>query len=210
MQEYKTVFYESIGELTEKKSRFIAHIRHIESPDDATAFLSDMRSKYYDARHHVYAYILKDGTKKYSDDGEPQGTSGLPSLAVLEGLGLVDTMVVITRYFGGTLLGTGGLVRAYSGAVKDATEKAEIVTMCRCSCVMVSCDYSLWERVKKFTEDFGGIIESVEFSSRVDASVSFRAELFDKYKKELTELTDGKGILKLDGEKFMGIKEHFS
>lgn len=206
MQEYKTMFHEAVGELTEKKSRFIAHIRHIESPDDATAFLNDIRSKYYDARHHVYAYILKDGTKKYSDDGEPQGTSGLPSLNVLEGYGLVDSMVIITRYFGGTLLGTGGLVRAYSGAVKNAVENGEIVTMCKCVCVRVSCDYSQWDRVKKFTEDFGATVDSVEFSSRVDAEISFRAELLDNYKNQFIELTDGKGISAVTGEKFTGVK----
>ncbi len=206
MQEYKTMFHEAVGELTEKKSRFIAHIRHIESPDDATAFLNDIRSKYYDARHHVYAYILKDGTKKYSDDGEPQGTSGLPSLNVLEGYGLVDSMVIITRYFGGTLLGTGGLVRAYSGAVKNAVENGEIVTMCKCACVRVSCDYSQWDRVKKFTEDFGATVDFVEFSSRVDAEISFRTELLDNYKNQFVELTDGKGISAVTGEKFTGVK----
>ena len=206
MQEYKTMFHEAVGELTEKKSRFIAHIRHIESPDDATAFLNDIRSKYYDARHHVYAYILKDGTKKYSDDGEPQGTSGLPSLNVLEGYGLVDSMVIITRYFGGTLLGTGGLVRAYSGAVKNAVENGEIVTMCKCACVRISCDYSQWDRVKKFTEDFGATVDFVEFSSRVDAEISFRTELLDNYKNQFVELTDGKGISAVTGEKFTGVK----
>lgn len=207
MSEYKTVFLPSVGEITEKKSRFIANICHVETNEEASLFLSKMRSKYWDAKHNVYAYILKDGTKRYSDDGEPQGTSALPSLGVLEGYDLVDTMVVITRYFGGTLLGTGGLVRAYSQAVKTAVENAEIVTMCLCSCIKVLCDYSLLERVKSGAIDMGAVVENVNFTSLVEIEICVKKENASSLMDRLCDLTDGKAKMELIGEKFTGVKD---
>ena len=206
MAEYKTIFRESVGEITEKKSRFIANVRHVESVEDASEFINEMRSKYWDARHNVYAYILKDGTKRYSDDGEPSGTSAMPSLNVLEGFEVVDTAVVITRYFGGTLLGTGGLVRAYSSAVKMALENAEIVTMCLCDCLKITCDYSLWERVKKAVEDISGAVENVDFAADVTMEVSLKKENTSTLTETLTDLTDGRVKIVSVGEKFTGIK----
>ena len=206
MDGYKTVFLEATGEVTEKKSRFIATLRHVETNEDAFEFINAMRSKYYDARHNVYAYILKDGTKRYSDDGEPSGTSAMPSLNVLEGYELVDTAVVITRYFGGTLLGTGGLVRAYSQAVKTAVENAEIVTMCLCSCINITCDYSLWERIRKASEDIGAVIDNVDFAADVTVYISLKKELTEQLIESVTELSDGRAGILVTGEKFTGIK----
>lgn len=206
MAEYKTIFLDSNGEITEKKSRFIANLRHVESVEDATEFINEMRSKYWDARHNVYAYILKDGTKRYSDDGEPSGTSAMPSLNMLESFEVVDTAVVITRYFGGTLLGTGGLVRAYSSAVKLALENAEIVTMCLCDCLNIICDYSQWERVKKAVEDMSGAVENVDFAADVTLEVSLRKENSQALIESLTDLTDGRAKIVAAGEKFTGIK----
>lgn len=206
MAEYKTVFCRSTGEITEKKSRFIATISHVETQEEASEFINEMRSKYWDARHNVYAYILKDGTKRYSDDGEPSGTSAMPSLNVLEGFELVDTAVVITRYFGGTLLGTGGLVRAYSQAVKLAAENAQIVTMCLCSCVDVICDYGQLERVKRVAEEMNAVVDDVTFEANVTVHISLRKEDAVLLTEKLCEITDGRAKIQITGEKFTGLK----
>ena len=127
----KIIYKEGMGELVEKKSRFIAQIRPVKSEEEALAFVEETRKKYWDARHNCYAYILKgEGatpTARCSDDGEPSQTAGKPMLDVLMGEGLMDVCAVVTRYFGGTLLGTGGLVRAYSGAVKEGLANAQIL-----------------------------------------------------------------------------------
>ena len=206
MAEYKTVFCRATGEVTEKKSRFIATISHVETQEEASLFINEMRSKYWDARHNVYAYILKDGTKRYSDDGEPSGTSAMPSLNVLEGFELVDTAVVITRYFGGTLLGTGGLVRAYSQAVKLAVENAQIVTMCLCSCIDVVCDYSQLEKVKRAAEEMNAVIDDVTFEADVTVHISLKKENTLPLTDKLCEITDGRAKILIMGEKFTGIK----
>ena len=141
---YKTVQGESTGEIEEKRSRFIATIRHIESQEDALAFYEEMRKKYWDARHNCTACILgKKGEYRHSsDDGEPSGTAGRPMLEVLDGAGMTDVAVVVTRYFGGTLLGTGGLVRAYSGAVQEGLRHAEIAEKRFCTCLKITTDYN--------------------------------------------------------------------
>ncbi len=128
---YYTVDNESQGEITEKKSRFICSLKHVETEEDAAAFINSIKKKYYDARHNCSAYILGDRqeTVRSSDDGEPSGTAGRPMTDIMLGNGLSNVCAVVTRYFGGTLLGTGGLIRAYSQAVKEALNNAEIIKM---------------------------------------------------------------------------------
>lgn len=141
---YRTVAGESTGEIEEKRSRFIATVRHIGTQDEAAAFYEEIRKKYWDARHNCTACILgrKGEYRHSSDDGEPSGTAGRPMLEVLDGAGLTDVAVVVTRYFGGTLLGTGGLVRAYGGAVKAGLEQAEIIEKRLCTCLKITTDYN--------------------------------------------------------------------
>ena len=141
---YRTVVKEGVGEIEEKRSRFIATIRHIETQEEAASFYEEMRKKYWDARHNCTACILgKKGEYRHSsDDGEPSGTAGRPMLEVLDGAGLTDVAVVVTRYFGGTLLGTGGLVRAYGGAVQAGLQNAEIVEKRLCACLKITTDYN--------------------------------------------------------------------
>lgn len=129
VESYKIVYEGADGELVEKKSRFIAQIRPVASEEEAFAFIEEVRKKYWDARHHCYAYIIGERaqTARCSDDGEPSQTAGKPMMDVLAGEGLHDVCAVVTRYFGGTLLGTGGLVRAYSGAVKEALLNCSVV-----------------------------------------------------------------------------------
>lgn len=129
MEQYKTVLEGGTGEIIEKKSRFIATVRPVRNEEETLAFLEEMRKQYWDARHNCYAYCIgkKQELKRCSDDGEPSQTAGKPMLDVLTGAGLCDTVVVVTRYFGGTLLGTGGLVRAYTAAAKAGVEASEVI-----------------------------------------------------------------------------------
>jgi len=129
-EEYKTVYRGGEGEIVEKKSRFIATVRPVHSEEEVLAFIEEVKKKYWDARHNCFAYVIgvTNPTLRCSDDGEPAGTAGKPMLDVLTGEGLHDTAVVVTRYFGGTLLGTGGLVRAYQGAVKEGLQASTVIT----------------------------------------------------------------------------------
>lgn len=189
--EYKTILKPAQGTIVEKKSKFIANIKHVETQEEAAEFISAVKSHYYDARHNVYAYILKENNfKRYSDDGEPQGTSGIPSLTVLEGEGLSDVCVVITRYFGGTLLGTGGLVRAYSGAVKEALNNAETVTLKQCDEIEIVCDYTLWGKVENYISNSDAGLENTEFSNNVTAKVLCSVNETQRFLKGLEELTN--------------------
>ena len=143
-EQYKTVHGEGSGEIEEKKSRFIATLRHVETPEEAAAFYEEMRKKYWDARHNCTACIIgRLGEYRHSsDDGEPSGTAGRPMLEVLSGAGLTDTAAVVTRYFGGTLLGTGGLVRAYSAAMQQGLQNTEILEKRLCVCLQITTDYN--------------------------------------------------------------------
>ena len=141
---YRTIEGECVGEIEEKRSRFIATIRHMETQEEAAAFYEEMRKQYWDARHNCTACILgRNGEYRHSsDDGEPSGTAGRPMLEVLDGAGLTDVAVVVTRYFGGTLLGTGGLVRAYSGAVQESLKQAKVIEKRLCTCLRITTDYN--------------------------------------------------------------------
>ena len=128
MTEYKTVLKRAEDEFVERRSRFIGHAAPVKTEEEAIAFINEMKATYWDATHNVYAYSLRDGQiKRYSDDSEPQGTAGIPTLDVLQKSGVTDVVVVVTRYFGGTLLGTGGLVRAYTAAAKAGVEASEVI-----------------------------------------------------------------------------------
>lgn len=144
MDSYCTVYAEGQGEITEKKSRFIAQIFPVSSEEEAFSHLEAVKKTYWDARHHCWAYIIgrNPGTERMSDDGEPAGTAGKPILEALRGRGLTDVFVVVTRYFGGTLLGTGGLVRAYSGAVSEGLAHTEIITRIHGMKMRIGTDYT--------------------------------------------------------------------
>jgi len=148
MESYDTVISPEMAEFTEKKSRFIGAISPVADESVARAFIDERRNIHREANHNCYAYIIRDGnTLRYSDDGEPSGTAGLPILEVLRREGLWNVAVVVTRYFGGTLLGAGGLVRAYTHGAKIAVDAAKRVTMCPCTLFMLETDYPIYERV---------------------------------------------------------------
>ena len=167
MQDYLTVSASSSGEIVIDRSRFIAVLAHISSEEEAMEFVAQKRKEHYNARHTVYAYRLSDSTSRFSDDGEPRSTAGKPVMDVITGAGLYDVVLVVTRYFGGILLGTGGLVRAYSTSAAAAVENADIVKMTECAHMHISCPYPAFESLKKFLCDFGCEIKDTKYTDEV-------------------------------------------
>ena len=162
------------AEVEDKRSRFIAHVRPVSSEPEARAFLESVRAKHPDARHHVFAYLLRQGNiLRWSDDGEPGGTSGQPTLSVLQGAGLTDVICVTARYFGGTLLGSGGLVRAYSGAARAALSAAGTARMTPWREGAFECSYAQFDRLCRLLSDRGARVEESSFGAAV--SVRFTA-----------------------------------
>ena len=192
-EELFRVPYESAeSEFVEKRSRFISHIRPVETEEQAQAFIREMKTKYYDARHNCWCYRIGQTLMRYSDDGEPQGTAGQPMLKVLERENVTNAVCVVTRYFGGILLGAGGLTRAYAKGAKDALIASGASTMGLWARGEIPCTYPLLERVKLEIEDRGGVIDAIEYGADVTVAVSLLAEQVDSLQKRLTELSAGK------------------
>ena len=192
MAEYRTIAQAAQDEFVEKRSRFIGYARPVQTEEEAQAFIAEMKSRHWDATHNVYAYILREGNiQRYSDDGEPQGTAGIPTLDVLQKSHVTDVAVVVTRYFGGILLGGGGLVRAYSHSASIALKAAGIITMKECSLLMLSCDYSRYGRVSSLIPECGGIIDDTDFAGDVTLSFHMAPELMGSFARKLADATNG-------------------
>ena len=190
MDSYRTIEGTASAEYEEKKSRFIGQVAHVETEEQAVAFLDGVRAANPMARHNVYAYVLRANNRtRYSDDGEPARTSGLPTLSVIEHAGLKDVICVTTRYFGGTLLGTGGLVRAYTKAAQDAFAAARTVVYAECVDLTVSVDYPLYDQVRHWLDDQGIQVLDVDFAGDVALEVRVRATQSEAVCASLTELT---------------------
>lgn len=201
--EYRTISKSASDEFVEKKSRFIGYIKPVTTQAEAVAFINEIKSKHWDATHNVYAYVLREGqTRRYSDDGEPQGTAGIPVLDVLLKEGLTDCVVVATRYFGGTLLGTGGLVRAYSHTAKIAVEAGEVITMKLCKVLRVCCDYNFYGRLNSLIPELGGIIEDTDFADTVTVTFKMPVDDVAEFDKKLVDLSFGKFKSEEIGEEF--------
>ena len=193
MDDYRTIRSACEGELEEKRSRFIASLVPVTDEEQAIEHINAVKSANRKARHNVYAYILREGNiSRYSDDGEPQGTGGVPVLEVLRGNGLTDVCVVVTRYFGGILLGTGGLARAYSGACKNAVAAADIMDMCRCSRFDIRCDYNLYGRLSRLLPELGAKTLSEDFADAVSLSVIVRTDSIAAFREKVTNAANGK------------------
>ena len=156
MTEYYVPTGAGESEYVEKRSRFLGHVRPVRSEDEARAFVAEMKKKYYDARHNCWCYLLKDGPERYSDDGEPQGTAGIPMLEVFRREGVTNLVCVVTRYFGGVLLGAGGLFRAYTKSAKDALDAAGRSVVRRWVQLEIPCSYAALERYKQEIAAFDG------------------------------------------------------
>lgn len=197
MQEYKTVEKEASDFFIEKKSKFIGYAKPVKTQEDALEFISKIKSKHWDATHNVYAYVLRENNiQRYSDDGEPSGTAGVPVLDVMLKESLVDVCVVATRYFGGTLLGAGGLVRAYSHTSKIALEAAGIITMAQCSVMSAEVDYSFYDRLNILLSDFSAVILNTSFSDKVCVEFSVKENIVDLLNAKLIDVSNGKYISK--------------
>ena len=197
MQEYKTVEKEASDFFIEKKSKFIGYAKPVKTQEEAVEFISKIKSKHWDATHNVYAYVLRENNiQRYSDDGEPSGTAGVPVLDVMLKESLVDVCVVATRYFGGTLLGAGGLVRAYSHTSKIALEAAGIITMAQCSVMSAEVDYSFYDRLNILLSDFSAVILNTSFSDKVCVEFSVKENIVDSLNAQLIDVSNGKYISK--------------
>lgn len=204
MEEYRTLKTASQDEFTEKRSRFIGYARPVACEKDALDFISEIRTRHWDAKHNVYAYCLREGgICRYSDDGEPSGTAGMPVLGVIQKSGLTDCAVVVTRYFGGILLGGGGLVRAYSHAASIGIAAAGIIAMRMCLICRLTCDYSQYGRISSLIPECGGGITGTSFGESVVVSFSMTRDLFNAFEKKLADATGGSVKPEITGEEFV-------
>lgn len=204
MSEYLVPFMDAESEFVEKRSRFITHLWKVESEAEARARIEEMKKKYYDARHNCWCYLLKEGNVvRYSDDGEPQGTAGQPMLNVFQRQGVVNVCCVVTRYFGGILLGAGGLTRAYTKGAKDALDEAGIARMSLWTLWDVECTYPLFERMKLEIAAAGGVIRDTEYGADILLRAAFPAGGAEQFEVRLTELSAGQLTMLEAGEEFL-------
>lgn len=191
MEEYLVPTGYGEDEFTEKRSRFIGRIWPVETEEEALSRIQEMKKQHYDATHNCWAYIIHGGAVRFSDDGEPGGTAGMPMLQVLQRKGLSNVVCVVTRYFGGILLGAGGLVRAYTRGAKIAVDAAGKSIKRVWTVLYVPCPYSFYERVKLEIEAFGGILRSTDFGAEVDMEILFPQANTKPFLDRLTDLTSG-------------------
>ena len=191
MEEYLIPTGFGEAEFVEKKSRFIGRIWCVETEEEALARIQEMKKQHYDATHNCWAYIIHGGAVRFSDDGEPGGTAGMPMLLVLQREGLYNVGCVVTRYFGGILLGAGGLVRAYTKGAKIAVDAAGKSMKRVWTVVYLPCPYSFYERVKLEVEAFGGIIRNTDFGAEVELELLFPEAQTQSFLDRLTDMTAG-------------------
>lgn len=197
VEQYKTVYEGGTGEIVEKKSRFIANVRPVETEEEALGFIEEMKKKYWDARHNCSAYILGERQEQMrcSDDGEPSQTAGKPMMDVLDGAGLTNTAVVVTRYFGGTLLGTGGLVRAYSAAVQEGLKNSRIITKYWGTELLVGTDYNGIGKLQYLFGQRQIPILDAEYTDQVQFTVLVPVSRVQEIRKAVTEATSGQASM---------------
>ncbi len=191
MTEYFIPTKEAEATLVEKRSEFIGHIWPVETEEEARTHIEATKKKYHDARHNCWCYLVKDGPVRYSDDGEPQGTAGQPMLSVFQKEGVTNVCCVVTRYFGGILLGAGGLVRAYTQSAKDALDAAGISVVRRWVELAVDCPYSYFERVKVELAAFDGVLGDVEYAAGVTVHALLPEERAEGFAHRMVELSAG-------------------
>ncbi len=190
MTEYLVPFQDAESEFVEKRSRFISHIWQVESEAEARSRIEEMKKKYYDARHNCWCYLLKEGNVvRYSDDGEPQGTAGQPMLNVFQREGIENVCCVVTRYFGGILLGAGGLVRAYTQSAKDALDAAGVSVVRRWVAMEIACTYNQFETMRREVTAFDGVVENIDYGADVVLSALLPEERVQEFRERVVEVT---------------------
>ena len=192
MTEYTTVSIRAEDEFTEKRSRFIGYIKPVTTAEEAMEFVAEIKAMHKQATHNVWAYNLRDGQKRYSDDGEPQGTAGIPVLEVLTKGNITDAVVVVTRYFGGILLGGGGLVRAYSHGAKIAVDAGKPVTMAECVTYSVTTDYTTYGKINYALDGWNVKLENTDFGEEVTLTVVMKQCHEQNFLDGLRELSAGR------------------
>ncbi len=203
MESYTTVLHEGTFEYEDRRSVFIGECVPVSSESDALDFIAYMKKKYSDANHHVYAYVLRDNSiMRFSDDREPQGTAGMPVLDAIRKRGCTDAVIVVVRYFGGTLLGTGGLVRAYSAAAVGALESSEIITYDIYTLMQITLSYSEYQKVLPVLSDSGFRTEDTRFTENVIIIGKTKKTDTDTFLKKLGEVTFGRAKAEIIDEKF--------
>jgi len=206
MTEYFIPTAASETELVEKRSTFIGHVWPVESEAEARSRIEEMKKKYHDARHNCWCYRLREGgVERYSDDGEPQGTAGQPMLNVFQREEVTNVCCVVTRYFGGILLGAGGLVRAYTQSAKDSLDAAGISVVRRWIEVGVDCTYAMFERLKLEVEAQGGVVGEVEYTDKVRIHALLPEGAVEPFADRVTELTAGSCAPEILGEAFKAV-----
>ena len=206
MSEYFVPAGSGEAEFVEKRSSFLGHVRFAETEDKAREFINEMKKKHYDARHNCWCYIIREGAVRYSDDGEPQGTAGLPMLEVFKREGVENVVCVVTRYFGGVLLGTGGLLRAYTKSAKDALDAAGIAAVRRWVKLEAACPYSLLERMKTECLALEGAVSDVEYGADVRMTFLLPESKAEAFRDRVTELSAGQSSAKAVGEELMPVR----
>ncbi len=203
MQSYITVKHRSRFEYEDRKSVFIGQACPVSTEAEALAFIDSVKKQYPDARHHVYAYVLRENsTMRFTDDHEPQGTAGMPVLDIIRKNGCTDTVIVVTRYFGGTLLGTGGLVHAYTSSALGALQAAEIIRYDIYSTLQIGVSYSDYGKITAILSDIGFRTEDTSYDTGVTLLGSIQKDKLDALTLELTEATSGRADISVLGEEF--------
>ena len=179
------------SELTEKRSTFLGHVRCVESEDEAKEFIAAMKKQYHDARHNCWCYRIQDGPERYSDDGEPQGSAGIPMLEVLKRENMTNAVCVVTRYFGGVLLGTGGLLRAYTKSTKDALTAAGRSAVNVWAQVDIACSYALFERAKGAVTALGGAVDGLDYGADVTLHALLPQDKVETLQNQIRDLSAG-------------------
>ena len=196
---------EGNSEYIEKKSRFLGLVLPVTTEAEARAQLEAVKKREYDARHNCWAYVLHTGQKRYSDDGEPQGTAGQPILNVLEREGVQDVLCVVTRYFGGILLGAGGLLRAYTKSAKDALDAAGISVVRRWVETALDCSYAAAEKLKQEITAFGGIVAGLDYGAAVTIRAYVPEESAEDFKARIFDVSAGGVTVRVTGEDFRAV-----
>lgn len=202
MKTYTTVLNKGYAEYEEKKSVFIGQCCHVTEEDEALSFIRTVKTENYEARHNVYAYVLDNGTVRCSDDGEPQGSAGVPTLDCIRKAGVTDTCVVVTRYFGGILLGTGGLLRAYTKAASLVVENAGIVTYSEYEIFKVRCSYTDYQKIRYELDKTMAVTDNTDYSDDVCITYAVKSEISAILNEKIIEITSGKSVPELTGKRF--------
>lgn len=199
---YVTLGGEGTATIEEKRSEFIGYAAHVQSEAEAQTFVKRIKAKHHDARHNVFAYVLGDTVQRYSDDGEPQGTAGIPVLDVLRKSGITDACIVVTRYFGGILLGAGGLVRAYTAAAKAALDAAGTLTMERYAELRLRLSYADYQKLSAKLDTLGAVTDAVDFGGEVTLDVALKVTAKVRFTEAVRELFAGRVPVEVRGERY--------